>query len=447
MNYLDKVASFAHSLSIFNITEEVRERVKLLILDTFTAIVVGNQHLEVSQLADSVTSFKSTGNNELGFILGTNMLTDYRTAAFINGIGMVSDELDEGNQIAKGHPACHYFSALLMLALQNKKSGSDFLTAFIVNYEISVRMGASVQLKRSIHPHGNWGVFANGFGVGKLLGWENKNDYIQAAMLSTSFSMPTLWQSVLEGHQVRNIMIGLNNLHTTLLPDLVESGFSASAFTPEKIFNGVLADSFDTTYITKNLGEEFYLLSSYFKFYPYCRFCHSPIDATLSLIKGRKIDEIKGVYIETYSSAAKLKEQKVENEFAGKFSIPYAVAMELSNRRYPLINGREKERKIQELMKKIFVFEKKLYTELLPNKRITTVKIEWENGETNSTTVQRAKGDIDEYKLTEKVILKSKEYLFPILGEDKVERFIETVLKLDRVEELTTVIKPLVKEI
>jgi len=446
MDYLYKVAGFARSLAISEVSEAVKMRAKLLILDSLTAIVVGNQHSEVFILANSVTHSQTIGNNEQGFILGTDILTDYRTAALINGIGIVSDELDEGNQIAKGHPACHFFPALLSLALQNKKSGKDFLAAFIVNYEISTRMGASVQLKQSIHPHGNWGVFANGFGVGRLFGWTNENDYIQAAMLSTSFSMPTLWQSVLEGHQVRNITIGLNNFHTTLLPDLVMVGFSASTSTPEKIFNGVLADNFESAYITKDLGKEFYLLSSYFKFYPYCRFCHSPIDATMSLVEDMEINGIKEIRVDTYSLAAKLKEKQVDNEFAGKFSIPYAVANELINVKYPLLVGSKKEEINHELMKKVIVSEEKSYTDLLPNKRVTAVEIEWKNGDKKSTIVQRAKGDPDEDKLTEKVILKCTEYLSPLLGEEKVKQLIDSVFKLEQVEDLSTVINLLIKK-
>src|SRR5699024_2680203 len=317
------------------------------------------------------------------------------------------NELDEGNPKAKGHPAAHFLPALLSLSMTEGISGAKLLKAFIVNYEISARLGETLQLDDEIHPHGNWGVFGNGFGVGTLLGWQNDEHYMQASMLSSSFSFPTLWKSVLEGHEVRNVIVGLNNYNTMLLPNLVHAGFTASLMTREELFSGILAKQIKN--YSLNFEKKYYLLHSYFKFYAYCRFCHAPIDAAIALVKDIRLDDIKNIYIETYSLAAKLDGKKIANEFAGMFSIPYAVANELYL--YYKAKGqsdKNREQFIKDMMDKIHVTENEQYTKQMAKRRKTAVKIELSDGTIKENIVNRATGDADEDNLHTKVLEKNK---------------------------------------
>lgn len=441
MKYLIEIADFAKKFQCNDVDSLVLERAKLIILDSLTSIAFGNQHSEARALSEKLTSTRNVNSERNGIIFGTDYEVDYKTAALINGIAIVSDELDEGNPIAKGHPSCHFLPAFLSLALQQSISGKDFLTAFMISYEITARMGASITQRKDIHPHGNWGVFGNGFGLGSLYRWDKRQDFIQAAMLSVSFSMPTLWQSVLEGHKVRNAIIGLNNFHTMLIPELVASGFSASTVTPEVLFNDILAEQIRTNALVDGLGDSFYLMKSYFKFYSYCRFCHSPIDAVMELIDNVEVGEIKEIHVYTYSSAAKLHERNVNNEFAGKFSIPYAVAAEVCKKKFPTLTLEQLDEQINSLMQKIFVKEEKEYTEMLPNKRVTTVELELMNGTMKGKTVQRATGDADEENLPEKVINKSKEFLLPIFGEKQANTLVQRILSLDEQADLSFLVQ------
>lgn len=437
MKNKNKLEKFAISLSLHKIPIDTVEKAKLLILDSLSAIVKGNQSIEIINLIKSFTENKeSEVYSKQGVLVGDLDGIDFRMAALINGIGMVADELDEGNPLAKGHPAAHFFPALLSISFEKKVTGKTFLEAFIVNYEISSRLGSVIKLKDSIHPHGNWGTFGNGFGIGKLLDWKNGKEYSNAAMLGVSFSMPTLWQSVLEGHKVRNVIIGLNNYHTTLLLDLVNAGFTASTSTLNLIYKEIYSE--DYTDVSEELFDTYYLMKSYFKFYHYCRFCHSSVDVIIGLIAENELTKIKKIKISTYEAAAKLNARKVKNAFAGKFSIPYAIASELYEVYYPInTNNLERENFIQEIMSLIFVTESKIYTSQLPEKRITKVEIELTDNTKREKTVERATGDPDEYLLKNKVINKSKGILITKFEKDKVDKIIDTVLHMETLEDLS----------
>ncbi|HHY22351.1 MAG TPA: MmgE/PrpD family protein, partial [Bacilli bacterium] len=199
----------------------------------------------------------------------------------------------------------------------------------------------------------------------------------------------------------------------------------------------VLSEQIRFDSLVENLGETYYLLKSYFKFYSYCRFCHSPVDAVIDLIQDVQIEDIKEIRVYTYSSAARLHERKVNNEFAGKFSIPYAVASEICKHQYPLLDSSLLENKICKLIEKVFVEEEKSYTDMLPGKRVTTVELELLNGNIKGKTVQRAMGDADEENLFEKVISKNREFLNPIIGEDRANTLIKKILSIEEQNDLS----------
>lgn len=431
---MERLAKYANNFILEQVPNEVIERAKLLLLDSIAAIAYGNQYKNISKITSSFTQENSSEGFNKVPVIGTNSFLDVQKASLINGLAMVSFELDEGNPKAKGHPAAHFLPALLSLAIANRISGKQFLEAFIVNYEISARLGATINLNQEIHPHGNWGVVGNGFGVGKLLNWQEEES-INGSLLSSSFAFPTLWKSVLEGHEVRNVIIGLNNLHTTILPNLVKSGFSASINTLKELYTTVLGVGFNE--FPNDLEETYYILSSYFKFYSYCRFCHAPIDATLSLVKDISLDEISEINVRTYNLAARLDGKEIANDFAGKFSIPYAIASEIYEYyRNTTLKDVDQKQFIEKMMQHIHVTEDEQYTQQLGSKRITAVEITLANGTKVETEVDRATGDPDEPELERKIIEKSKQFLQPIFSENNTEAIIETMLNIEHVSSM-----------
>lgn len=429
---MHKFATYAKNISLSKVPNSVIERVKLVLLDSVSAIASGNQKKNLKLFRKNLINDKT---KKLVPLIGTDQMVEKKLGALINGIAMVSEELDEGNPKAKGHPAAHFLPALFSIAMIEDVSGEKLLKAFIVNYEISARLGETLQLNEEIHPHGNWGVFGNGFGLGILLDWEDEDQFVQASLLSSSFSFPTLWKSVLEGHEVRNVLIGLNNYNTMLLPSLVDAGFTASLSTTDELFNQILAKQIGD--YSFNLGDEYYLLHTYFKFYPYCRFCHAPIDGTIQLAQNISLEHIKNIHIDTYSLAAKLDGKKIPNEFAGMFSIPYAVANELYSH-YELTEKMTNSRKefVKDFMQKIQVTENKKFTRKMDERRMTAIKIELSNGEVIDKTVDRATGDADEQELHTKVIKKNEIILQRIYGEEKTKEIINTILQIDELSNL-----------
>lgn len=433
MDYIFKehLASFSTDFCIESLPKSVTNRAKLLFLDCFSTVISGNHTPLADMVIKNLASWSSKDDpNSLSPLLGTSYRNHTLLSTVINGISMVCQELDEGNPKAKGHPACHFFPALLGAAEKSNYSGKQLLEAFIVGYEINARVGAAIKLRKEIHPHGSWGLIGGGYALGKLNNF-TKDEYTAMLALTSSLPFISLWNPILEGKHSRDLMIGLNNMNLLILPSMVKSGITSSLNNMESIYTSILGESINETVLSERIGENFYLMSSYFKFYPFCRFCHSPMEGVKELIdeNGIQIELIKEVSIRTYAAAAMLNDPNPVNDYAGKFSIPYAISTFLKQEYGKTVDPGY-----------IQVLEEESLTKMLPNVRASDIEIQLENGQKLHSHWHHAPGDAEDKDLEYRVIRKNTKILSNELGKEKSERIVERILELEHVESFKNII-------
>ncbi len=418
MQELKHLLAFVKDFDLRVIRREVVERAKLILLDSLGTIIHGNQTEEVFRLA------KRNESPQGIHILGTPFRAPLPMAALVNAQGMVSQELDEGNTYAKGHPACHILPALLSVSVKNKARGDMFLASLIVGYEVAARLGYAVQLKPVIHPHGNWAMIGGSIAIGRLLGF-SEGQMEQAVAISASMPMVSLWENALRGHRVRDVYVGMVNMINTMIPDLVDAGYTASPDGFKTIYDGILGENLRLDKALQNLGNEYFLMKNYFKRLSYCRYCHSPIEALASIIHREKFDSrrIERINVYTYRTAAQLNRQHVENAFAVKFSIPSALADWLAKQN-PDIHT-------DEMAKKIFVFDDPEIEQRLPDERNSKVEVILDDGTRFSQYQVGAKGDPHNPFSEEEIKQKLIEFAGPIIGKENCHKLIDVCLMID----------------
>lgn len=382
MNYLRSSSVFADLFKL-EVEDEILMKAKLILLNSFNVWKVGLKDESVSKLK---TSDFVSGNTTFHHLL-------------INSVALVNNELDEGNPLAKGHPASHFLPALVEVAKEEGVSGHAFLEAFILAYELSARMGASVTLDEAVHPHGNALIYGGTFGIGKLKKY-NQEMYEEAAKLNMNFQMPTLWQAVLQGHQARNLIIGLNNQHLYQIDWMIKAGYRSSKESVLGVTQLLASDLSLKPHFTD--FSSYYLEQSYFKFLGYCRFTHGPVEAVLKAAEGIDLEQIHKIEIESYQAASRLNEKEIRSEFQGKFSIPYAVANELAK-------CRQQPDLVKDLIEKIEVRESKELTERFPNERIARVKLTYGKALEKSLAIHTVSGDAKDPDAFDRVIAQATE--------------------------------------
>lgn len=329
MKKVEAIHDLAHYLAQMNGRElptSTAEAAKKVLLDMLGAMIFGNRLQEQAALAHRLAQI-DPGHYR---IFGTTISAGLFSSAFVNGCGSVAAEMDEGNQYSKGHPAVHVIPALLTHAQSMAAcSGERFLRAVIGGYEACSRFGRATTLQPEAHAHGTWGVLGTTASV-ILLEAGSADDLVAGINLGASFALPTMWSSALEGALVRNAYTGHATEAGIRAYHLLRSGFAAPAGAVDHTLGKVLG-RFAADKLTEDLGQGWDIEQNYFKTYAFCRYVHSPLDAMAELMARASLhaDELEQIEVQTYRRAATLENQSPANVLAAKFSIPYALAVQL----------------------------------------------------------------------------------------------------------------------
>ena len=134
-----RIADFVSQLRYEQIPENVRERAKLLILDSLGCAIYGAK-LEWCRILQK--TFGDLDASRTTSIWGTAQTLSSTNAALINGTQVQGFELDDVHRDGVLHCGAVVLPALIAVAESHAPmSGRDFLTAAIAGYEIGPRVG------------------------------------------------------------------------------------------------------------------------------------------------------------------------------------------------------------------------------------------------------------------------------------------------------------------
>ena len=425
---INSQAEFIEKLCYDDLPKEVIENAKLILLDSIACIAAGVKQYKVDALPD--------GKYQL---LGEQS-TDKYTATFIHGAAMVKNELDEGNQFAYGHPACHIIPALLSEVQDGIFTGKDIITALVAAYETSCRFGCSLKTKPAMHVHGTSQTMGACAVTGKLRG-KKSAEIARAIVTASSLPQATSWNSAFDGEQLRNAYIGMSNLVGMNSYLMNEIGIDCSEKTMLHVWEKVLDGNINPDGLVEKLGDFFYIEKNYFKVYTACRYTHVFADMARELIKmGLDYKEIERIDIDTYLAASKLSGQTACNSFAMKFSIPVALATcfvfgDLSMDTVTDTNVADE--RVRELARKIFVKESSEYTALLPETRGNKMVVTLNNGKVVERYADVTKGDYKDPFSKADIIDKFVGLTKNIWDENRREFIINAILNLEECEDFS----------
>ena len=309
--------------------------------------------------------------------------------------------MDEGHQFARGHPGMHIFPALLAATESTPESvsGKDFLTAFIIGYDIAARIGLATSLNANMHPHGTWGVV----GAAAALGALNRLNEVQLAELlniASSLTLATSRKTMLEGGTVRNAYTGVANQMSHTAHQLLMAGFTGEQDGIGSVFGGVVSSGFDVEASLESIGTRFEVDRNYFKLHACCRYNHAALDALWILIdKHPELQypkQIDRIHVESYFLAAELDDQKPRNTLAARFSIPFAIATTLINRSskvHSFTGNALTDPATLALAAKTSISENSFMSAQLPDLRPAEVSITMKNGHNFKAGVKTNRGD------------------------------------------------------
>jgi len=150
---LRELGAFAAQFSWADQPSEVQSAVLRVLSDSMSVMIAGGRLAESARLRQRLPDSDGPVT-----VFGDNHTRGALDAAWLNGVSLVSLELDEGNKRVRGHATAHVLPAVLVLAESRHASGQELAAAFLVGHEVASRFGRAVVLHAGVHPHGNWGV-------------------------------------------------------------------------------------------------------------------------------------------------------------------------------------------------------------------------------------------------------------------------------------------------
>jgi len=131
-----QLASFSQQTSFDDLSEEVRERIKVLLLDSIACAIGSLRSEPIQYLREQVQEF---GGSSIGSLIGGGKTAPDR-AAFFNAALVRYLDFNDGymGKLATSHPS-DQLGAILAASEYANISGSDFMTALALAYEIQCR--------------------------------------------------------------------------------------------------------------------------------------------------------------------------------------------------------------------------------------------------------------------------------------------------------------------
>ena len=395
-NVASILAEFAQTLRFDNLPERVIQHALLIVQDTLGTMLAGATLPEIANLARLSTKLGGPGKASL---MGHPQTCSPLFAAFVNGTGAVTLELDEGNQFAVNHPSVHIFPVAFALAEDRKLPGSELLTAFIAGYEVAVRVGRATHLKWPVHPFGTHTIIGAAACAARLLGLDVAQT-AEALDMAAGMCIASSQTAANSGASVRNLATGLTNHNGLLAALLIQAGFTGDPGAMNIVFGDILGDSFHEQGIGEDLGHEFYITQNYFKIHACSRWNHAPIEAMTNLMTKVSFqpEDVEQITVWTYDPATRLSWNNPVNGYAAKHSIPYNVAVRLvrkSNDLTAYSDDALSDPQVRAMAQKVRLYEDPEFTAMLPDVRPARVEVRLLGGATFSETVDRPIGGFD----------------------------------------------------
>src|SRR3954447_25890472 len=278
-----------------DIPAEARHEAKRALLNFFAVALAGCRTEPVELALKSLAEFSG---GRLATIIGRRERIDALSAAFLNAAGANVFDYCDTHLPTVVHPTSPLAPAVLAMAELQRVTGPQFLTAFVLGFEMECRIAAAItpgHYPKGWHITSTCGVFASAAAAGKLLGlavqpmvWALGTAATQSAGLCECLGWPA--KSIGVGNAARN------GMWSALL---AEKGFAGP---PEPIagvqgFLNAMAEPPDWSALTDGLGETWELAQNAIKPYPCGFVIHPFLDCVLDWRRSHASDVIERVVL------------------------------------------------------------------------------------------------------------------------------------------------------
>jgi aconitate decarboxylase len=298
-----RIAEFVSGLTYDAVPLEVRERIKLLILDSLGCAIYG-AHTPWSEIL--LQTLSEVDQTRTTSVWGTTARLSSPHAALMNGTSVQGFELDDVHRHGVLHVGAVTLPALIAVAENHTRlSGREFLAAAVAGYEIGPRVGICMgqeHIGQGWHSGATLGVFSAAAGAARGLKLDPERTVHALGIGGTQAAGLMAAQF---GSMVKRMHAGRSSQSGLYGALLAQKGFTGIIDVFEAPYGGFCTtfsrstDRFDMAELSAGLGERFETMRIALKFYSCVGSNHTSLDA-IRAIQARRpftLDELSKIVI------------------------------------------------------------------------------------------------------------------------------------------------------
>jgi 2-methylcitrate dehydratase PrpD len=443
MDETKTLAAFVAGASYNDLDNEVIQKAKLVLLDqlgcqfAFAATPWG-------KAVYGYVKERQNGRKE-STVVRYGLKTSAEDTTLANSVFGHGFEMDDTELRTTSHPGVVIIPASLALAEAEKSSGPALISAIVVGYDVLIRTGLATQgmIKRGFHTTGVLGTLGAAAACANLLHLEP--EVALSALGIAASDTGGIAEFTQTGGSVKRLHAGFaaqKGMRAALLARLGIGG-PPTALEGKRGFCQAFSDEWDLKEITAGLGKEFRILRTGHKAYCCCAAQHAALDATAACASAHGISpgEIEEITVGQVAQEVGvvgtilMPTDITTAQFCGRFGVALRLCKGGNGfRDYSLSNVSDEQ--ILGLTSKVSWVRDEALEKLPPGTAPARVTIKLKNDKTFETTVEHAKGTI-ENPMTEKELKdKFRDLAGTVLPDERVEEIVRTVDRLDELDDV-----------
>ena len=436
-----KLSSYMSEASNRALPEDVVEKAKHHILDTFAAMVSGS---ELSPGRAAIKFARSYGGEKIATVVGSNVLCGPIEAALANGLLAHSDETDDSHAPSESHPGSSAVPAALAVGEQFGIDGTHFMRAVTLGYDIGPRVNMTLggQAYR-VETHRATHTIAGTFGAAAAAGCAASLNVQQMRWLldyaSQESSGIAAWQRDTDHIEKGFVFAGGPARNGVTAALLVQSGWTGV----DDVFSG--ADNFflanqhpaEPAQMIEKLGERYEVTRTNIKKWTVGSPIQAPLDALENLFKKHPFnaDELQNVNVRVATEEASI----VDNREVPDICLQYMVAVMLIDKTASFKAAHDKPRmqdpEVLRQRAKVQLIKDSELQSRVP-RREAIVEVTLKDGTKLSEHIEAVRGTAENPMPREEVAAKCRELMAPVLGAGTTTTLIEKLLGLENVKNI-----------
>lgn len=326
------LAEFLSGLKFSDLPDDVVETTKQCILDIVGVGIGATRWPWPQMVAEVVADTQSAGQSS---VWGTPMRTSITGAALVNGVSAHGIEMDDRSPRASAHPGAYAVSAALAVAESRSATGQELITAVVAGYELGMRLGYAMRMRRGVHKSGHKGVWLGVGAAGRAMSLDAeqmRNAFGLAASMASGIAEFSQDPS---GTMVKRLHGGLGAQNGVLAAQLAARGMTGPATAIEGRFGYLRTfgrDDFEPLMheLTDGLGESYKITLREVKPYAAWGGSHLAIDAVARILGEGAVDPADVVSVRIGGSTRLIESHestRPESEMAAQYSLPFIAAL------------------------------------------------------------------------------------------------------------------------